>query len=136
MISIEMTLFLIGGDAEAGALVEGGIEVLARRQAKEALPLVAGTVKRKKKKVADAVAPEPRRARAEARRQANRRATGSDGMKRCEYCGTEVRDGAGAPNSREFDHVVPWSRGGGSGPDNITVSCRTCNRSKGAKTTK
>ncbi|PRP91801.1 putative deoxyribonuclease RhsC [Enhygromyxa salina] len=135
VISIEITLFMIGGDAEAvGALIEGGVNVVSRRGGKEALPLVAGTLKRKKEKAAGAVAREPRRARAPAKRAADDIATGPDGVKRCDYCGKEVRESSGAPNSKEYDHVQPWSRGGGSGPDNIRVSCRTCNRSKGAKT--
>ena len=32
------------------------------------------------------------------------------------------------------DHVMPRSRGGGSGWDNIVVSCRDCNNTKGNRT--
>ncbi|PRQ10120.1 putative deoxyribonuclease RhsC [Enhygromyxa salina] len=57
VISIEMTLFFIGGDAEAvGALIEGGVEIVARRGGKEALPLVAGVLKKKKKNAATSTA--------------------------------------------------------------------------------
>ena len=45
----------------------------------------------------------------------------------CAYCGT-VLDA-----SRHVDHVVPLSRGGGNGPDNIALSCPRCNSSKGGK---
>jgi len=41
---------------------------------------------------------------------------------------------SGAPNSREFDHIWPFSRGGGRGSDNIWDLCRTSNRQKGART--
>ena len=75
-----------------------------------------------------------RRPSAATRRQADEAATAADGTMRCQYCGTEVTPRSGSPKSREYDHVEPWSRGGGSGPDNIKVSCRTCNRSKGSKT--
>jgi 5-methylcytosine-specific restriction endonuclease McrA len=41
---------------------------------------------------------------------------------------------SGATNSREFDHIFPFSRGGGRDVDNIWDLCRTCNRQKGAQT--
>ena len=68
------------------------------------------------------------------KRQADKAATDADGRIRCQYCGKEVRGEAGSPASKEYDHVMPYSRGGDSSIDNINVSCRTCNRSKGAKT--
>jgi len=45
----------------------------------------------------------------------------------CSYCGVR-----GAP--LECDHVVPVSRGGNHGEDNLVASCRSCNRSKRDKT--
>ena len=33
----------------------------------------------------------------------------------------------------EIDHVKPWSSGGQHTFENLVVSCRPCNRSKGAK---
>jgi RHS repeat-associated protein len=75
-----------------------------------------------------------RRPSIDTRRQADQAAMGADGKLRCQYCGREVKDGVGAPTSKEYDHVNPYSRGGGSDVDNINVSCRTCNRSKGART--
>lgn len=47
----------------------------------------------------------------------------------CAYCGTPIPAGRG-----HVDHVVPLSRGGGNGPDNLALSCSHCNQSKGAKT--
>jgi hypothetical protein len=45
-----------------------------------------------------------------------------DGGK-CVYCGS-TRD-------LQYDHFVPFSRGGSSGPENIQLLCRTCNLGKG-----
>lgn len=45
----------------------------------------------------------------------------------CFYCGCEE-------GPFEIDHVFPWSRGGGHTFENLVVSCRPCNRSKGSKT--
>jgi hypothetical protein len=33
----------------------------------------------------------------------------------------------------EIDHIIPEFRGGTSDPENLTLLCRRCNRSKGAK---
>jgi hypothetical protein len=43
----------------------------------------------------------------------------------CTYCG---RPG------ESWDHVMPWSRGGGDGPDNRVPACTSCNSSKGDDT--
>ncbi len=44
----------------------------------------------------------------------------------CRYCGAHgVR--------LECDHVVPLSRGGTNGMDNLVTACLRCNRSKGSK---
>ena len=40
----------------------------------------------------------------------------------CQYCG--------ARTSLTVDHVIPRSKGGGSGWDNIVASCAPCNRRK------
>jgi hypothetical protein len=55
------------------------------------------------------------------------------GKPRCEYCGQTLDRNAGKNNSYEADHRIPRSRGGDSTPVNLAPSCRTCNRSKGAK---
>jgi RHS repeat-associated protein len=62
------------------------------------------------------------------------KAKDASGTPRCQYCGTELNTKPGRPNSYEADHTQPYSRGGPSTPENLTPSCRTCNRAKGAKT--
>jgi hypothetical protein len=80
-------------------------------------------------------APKHRRApSATTKRQATVAATDTDGVTRCQYCSTATTDKAGLPNSKEYDHRIPYVRNGASDGDNIKVACRTCNRSKGAKT--
>lgn len=49
-----------------------------------------------------------------------------DGV-RCTYCGTDE-----APF--HLDHVHPWTLGGESTLENLTVACAKCNWSKGSKT--
>jgi hypothetical protein len=46
---------------------------------------------------------------------------------RCAYCGQ-------TDTSFHFDHVVPFSRGGGTDASNLVLACAPCNLSKGAKT--
>src|SRR6201986_4693784 len=41
----------------------------------------------------------------------------------CQYCGSR--------SNLTVDHVIPRSKGGSSGWDNIVASCAPCNRSKG-----
>ncbi|MHB1077671.1 toxin TcdB middle/N-terminal domain-containing protein [Thiobacillus sp.] len=62
------------------------------------------------------------------------RSKDATGTPRCQYCGTELNAKSGRPNSYEPDHTQAYSRGGSSSSENLTPSCRTCNRSKGAKT--
>ena len=45
---------------------------------------------------------------------------------RCSQCGSQER--------LEFDHVIPFSRGGASTERNLQLLCEPCNRSKGATT--
>ncbi len=44
----------------------------------------------------------------------------------CAYCG--------ATDQIEIEHVIPYSKGGKTEPDNLVPACLPCNRSKGAKT--
>jgi 5-methylcytosine-specific restriction endonuclease McrA len=46
---------------------------------------------------------------------------------KCYWCGTRVGD------SYHVDHVIPLSRGGGNGPENLVIACPTCNFSKNAR---
>jgi 5-methylcytosine-specific restriction endonuclease McrA len=43
---------------------------------------------------------------------------------KCYYCKKRVGD------TYEVDHVVPISRGGSDGPENIVIACFACNRAK------
>lgn len=45
----------------------------------------------------------------------------------CFYCGAAVG------GKFHVDHVVPISRGGSDGPENLVIACPLCNRRKGAK---
>lgn len=42
---------------------------------------------------------------------------------RCIFCGTE--------EDLQFDHVIPYSRGGANSVENIQILCGSCNRQKG-----
>lgn len=46
---------------------------------------------------------------------------------RCYYCKCKVG------KTYHVDHVVPLSRGGSNGPENIVIACPTCNQQKSAK---
>jgi len=52
----------------------------------------------------------------------------------CVFCGTKTTSKPG-PDRSEIDHAIPKSRGGNNTLDNAQNTCRTCNRTKGAKTT-
>lgn len=45
---------------------------------------------------------------------------------RCYWCGRKL-------GAHHVDHVIPLSRGGSDGPENLVISCPSCNMSKGAK---
>jgi 5-methylcytosine-specific restriction endonuclease McrA len=51
-----------------------------------------------------------------------------DGGLRCRYCRLDLFF---YDSLNVLDHVVPLSRGGGHGDDNVVVACRDCNRLKG-----
>lgn len=44
----------------------------------------------------------------------------------CAVCKNNVLD-----DEIEFDHIIPFSRGGATTPENLRVLCRECNRKKG-----
>lgn len=46
----------------------------------------------------------------------------------CQSCGKSVRD-----EDIEFDHVIPWSKGGSSDESNIRLLCKACNRKRGER---
>lgn len=55
---------------------------------------------------------------------------------RCKYCNRQVRMRASDLDYRTTldataDHVIPRSRGGGSGMDNLVLACADCNHQKG-----
>jgi RHS repeat-associated protein len=54
---------------------------------------------------------------------------------RCVFCGTKTTDAPG-PDRSEIDHSIPRARGGDNSAKNAQNTCRTCNRQKGARTTK
>ena len=43
----------------------------------------------------------------------------------CRYCGKRLNK-----NNRVIDHVIPWSRGGRNGDDNLVLACERCNMKK------
>lgn len=47
---------------------------------------------------------------------------------RCKYCGRSPATDAGV--ELVLDHVVPWSKGGMTTPDNLATSCVACNAGK------
>ena len=46
----------------------------------------------------------------------------------CSECGNSVKD-----EYIEFDHIIPWSKGGSSDENNIRLLCKKCNRKRGKK---
>ena len=46
----------------------------------------------------------------------------------CRECGNSVKD-----EEIEFDHIIPWAKGGSSDEHNIRLLCKQCNRKKSDK---
>ena len=44
----------------------------------------------------------------------------------CSDCGRSVKD-----EDVEFDHIIPWSKGGSSDEHNIRLLCKVCNKKRG-----
>ncbi|MBU1660350.1 MAG: HNH endonuclease [Chloroflexi bacterium] len=51
-------------------------------------------------------------------------------LARCAYCHTPE---SLTVTTFEIDHIVPFSAGGDTAPDNLCLSCPTCNRHKGVR---
>lgn len=51
---------------------------------------------------------------------------------RCVYCGMRIF--MDIAKDVHVDHVLPLSRGGSNSPDNLALTCSSCNHSKGART--
>ena len=47
---------------------------------------------------------------------------------RCECCGVSIS----SPELSEGDHIIPHSQGGTTTIDNLQITCRSCNRTKGS----
>lgn len=58
---------------------------------------------------------------------------------RCKLCNSRVKFGGlnvspyETISSGAVDHVIPRARGGRNDPNNLQLTCRTCNSRKGAK---
>lgn len=56
----------------------------------------------------------------------------AEGQEHCPTCGTFLDyDRGRQPNSAEPDHIIPHSLGGTDSLDNVIVTCRWCNQSRG-----
>lgn len=53
--------------------------------------------------------------------------TDKNGSLRCWWCGCKI------DTAYDVDHKTPLVRGGSNGPENLCISCPTCNRSKNSK---
>ena len=120
------------GQALKGLKVAEKVVVEAKAADKAVEAGKAATNAREAEKAAD-VANVSRRPSAATRREADAAATDASGQLRCQYCKQKLTKESGAPNSREFDHYNPFSKGGTSDSSNINAACRTCNRSKSDK---
>jgi hypothetical protein len=62
------------------------------------------------------------------------------GQKTCVHCGVEVVDPPKGgrprgfkvdPREKQYDHIIPVSRGGVTSPNNMDISCASCNNKRG-----
>ena len=51
----------------------------------------------------------------------------------CVWCAIPLRTRVRCGDSQTTEHLIPWSQGGVDVWPNITLSCRTCNLTRGAK---
>jgi 5-methylcytosine-specific restriction endonuclease McrA len=49
---------------------------------------------------------------------------------RCWFCGIELLGKGNELNAPTVDHLLPWSRGGRNGEDNLVAACKSCNSRK------
>ena len=76
----------------------------------------------------DGITLESRKFGSESRQAADARARNPQtGKEECFFCGKEVDPNPGKPNSKQYDHWWPWSKGGQSTLSNSEVTCATCN---------
>lgn len=118
------TSLLVTGGAAVEAVAGTGMQLGAAKNAGAVISAMAS-------KVGTGTS---RRPSADVKKQADAAATGADGKQQCAYCQQELTNEPGKPNSKEYDHVDPWSRSKDSSSGNIKGACRTCNRQKGART--
>jgi 5-methylcytosine-specific restriction endonuclease McrA len=52
---------------------------------------------------------------------------------RCVYCSIEVVGEHNHPRQASVDHVMPVVAGGSDDPENLVLSCRSCNSRKGTR---
>jgi hypothetical protein len=75
---------------------------------------------------------ESRKFDTDAQKEADARATNPATEKEeCYYCGKELDPNPGSPDSKQYDHWWPWSKGGASTETNVEAACRACNGSGG-----
>ncbi|XWN29790.1 MAG: RHS repeat-associated core domain-containing protein [Devosia sp.] len=99
-----------------------------------AASVVAGAAGGKGKVVREAVESSSRLARGKLRREVIEAQRKPDGTIDCAYCGVRINEKAiNEPDSLRVDHVEPYSKGGLTTTENLKVTCRTCNLSKGPK---
>lgn len=53
---------------------------------------------------------------------------------RCAYCRGKMNSDRASPLFATRDHVIPLSKMGAKGKQNIVIACRECNRMKGSLT--
>lgn len=101
--------------------------VIASGSTEDLVDLILGTsVQGPRKKKRTRYTPIPVRERSDDRQR--------DGDKLiCTYCGVEMTTEPGYDNSREFEHIDGFAKGGDQTDDNICSACRRCNRNKGTR---
>lgn len=55
---------------------------------------------------------------------------------RCSICGCDLSSAFTTLVDKNFDHIIPLQAGGNNDPSNWQITCETCNKSKGARSSK